>query len=178
MSARMFLMCGHPGSGKSTYAKEFAEKNGLRYISIDDTYEYFNGNFYDHSNKFEIWMIFYQAIHYAELSGTDIVVDTNAPTFIDRAEFLNWFPSFEHHLIWVHASNETCLENNNYRSRVIPIDQMQKIFNLFEAPTNDPKTKQRAQWQSISRVRNENNNFTLRETLSGVFPADVHDDIY
>lgn len=177
MAARMFLMCGHPGSGKSTYAKEFAKQNSLRYMSIDDTYEYFNGNFYDHSNKFEIWMIFYQAIHYAELSNTDIVVDTNAPTYIDRAEFLNWFPSFEHHLIWVDADEFLCETNNQNRARVISLEQMLAMFKLFESPVSDPDTHHRAKWQSISKVVNENNHFKPRITIQGMFPGDMHDDI-
>ena len=125
--AKMFLMCGHPGSGKSTYARELARKNGYRYLSIDDMYATFNGDPTSHDNKFDVWMTFFRQIHAAEMAGHDIVVDTNAPTRGDRDEFLNWFPDFEHHLIWVNALEELCLENNKHRSRVIPEDQMKKL---------------------------------------------------
>lgn len=29
-------MCGCSGAGKTTFAKEFAEKHNLRYIGVDD----------------------------------------------------------------------------------------------------------------------------------------------
>lgn len=85
--AKMFLMCGHPGSGKSTYARELAHKNGYRYLSIDDMYATFNGDPTSHDNKFDVWMTFFRQIHAAEMAGHDIVVDTNAPTRGDRDEF-------------------------------------------------------------------------------------------
>lgn len=129
--AKMFLMCGHPGSGKSTYARELARKNGFRYLSIDDMYATFNGDPTSHDNKFDVWMTFFRQIHAAEVAGQDVVVDTNAPTYCDRAEFLNWFSDFEHHLIWIDARQKLCLENNKKRSRVIPKEQMRKLFMLL-----------------------------------------------
>jgi predicted kinase len=130
----MFLMCGHPGSGKSTYARELARKNGFRYLSIDDMYATFNGDPTDHSNKFDVWMTFWRQIHAAEMAGHNIVVDTNAPTYLDRSEFLSWFSEFEHHLVWIDASEAQCLKNNLSRKRVIPEEQMKHLFAAFEAP--------------------------------------------
>ena len=34
----MYLMCGHVASGKSWFARRFAEKNGFRYLDIDGHY--------------------------------------------------------------------------------------------------------------------------------------------
>ena len=164
---KMYLMCGHPGSGKTYYAKRFAEQYGYRYLSIDDTYAYFNGDPTSHENKFTVWMTFYQQIHAAEMAGHDIVVDTNAPTPIDRTEFLNWFPDFEHYLIWIDASQELCVENNKNRKRHIPSEDMNSIFNLFRAPSIDElkDCPCRARWKHIIRIRNENNQFQKYEVL-------------
>ena len=173
--AKMFLMCGHPGSGKSTYARELARKNGYRYLSIDDMYATFNGDPTSHDNKFDVWMTFFRQIHAAEVAGQDIVVDTNAPTRADRYEFLNWFPDFEHHLIWVNALEELCLENNKHRSRVIPEDQMKKLFGIFEIPSPNEMyfCRTRSVWKSISMVVNSNNSFLERTAFYGEFPKDV-----
>ena len=175
MAAKMFLMCGHPGSGKSYFAKRFAEINGYRYLAIDDTYAYFNGSPYSHDNKFDVWMTFFRQIHAAEMAGVDIVVDTNAPTRIDRAEFTSWFPTFEHHLIWIDASMKQCLENNQKRGRVIPHDQMLKIFSFFEVPDAEEyySFNPRANWKSFSLVNNVDNHFLFRKTLYGEFPSDI-----
>ena len=160
--AKMFLMCGHPGSGKTFFAKRFAEFNGFRYLSIDDMYATFNGNPTSHDNKFDVWITFFRQIHAAEMAGQDVVIDTNAPTRADRFEFLNWFSSFEHYLIWVDANEELCLENNKHRSRVIPEDQMRRLFDMFEAPDINEAwfNNTRSDWRGFVRVRNKDNIFT------------------
>ena len=176
--AKMFLMTGHPGSGKSFYAKQFAEKNGYRYLSIDDMYATFNGSPNCHDNKFDVWMTFWRQIHAAEMAGHDIVVDTNAPTRLDRNEFLNWFASFEHHLIWVDASEELCLINNSNRSRIIPEEQMRSMFYFFEEPNiRENMGSNRSKWVSISHIPNNDNHFGERYTIDGQFPVDIDDNI-
>lgn len=172
---KMFLMTGNPGSGKSVYARNLAKDNGYRYLSIDDMYATFNGDPTSHDNKFDVWMTFWRQIHAAEVAGHDIVVDTNAPTRLDRNEFLNWFPSFEHHLVWIDASPELCLKNNSHRKRVIPREQMFAMFDFFEHPLvrEEHAGNNRSNWASISRVVNEDNNFKSRTTLSGAFPEDT-----
>ena len=173
--ARMFLMCGHPGSGKSTYARELACKNGFRYLSIDDMYATFNGDPTSHDNKFDVWMTFFRQVHAAEVGGQDIVVDTNAPTRADRYEFLNWFSDFEHHLIWINASEKLCLKNNKRRSRIIPEEQMKKLFRMFEMPSALEMyyCNTRSKWKSMSMVVNSNNSFKERTAFYGIFPEDV-----
>ena len=172
--ARMFLMCGHPGSGKSTYARELARKNGFRYLSIDDMYATFNGDPTSHDNKFDVWMTFFRQIHAAEVAGQDIVVDTNAPTRADRTEFLNWFSNFEHHLIWVNASEKLCLKNNQHRNRIIPEEQMKNLFCMFEVPSSDENwCRTRSKWESISMILNLDNNIMSRNIFFGKFPEDV-----
>ena len=173
---KMFLMTGHPGSGKSYFAKDFAKKNGFRYLSIDDMYAAFNGDPHSHDNKFDVWMTFWRQIHAAEQAGHDVVIDTNAPTSLDRAEFLNWFHEFdEHHLIWVDAPWDLCIKNNASRGRIIPLDQMREIFNMFEppAPSTEGAGKHRSHWDSISYIANRDNQFAKRITISGRFPMNI-----
>ena len=172
--AKMFLMCGHPGSGKSTFARQLAKLNGYRYLSIDDMYATFNGDSISHDNKFDVWMTFWRQIHAAEMAGQDIVVDTNAPTRLDRNEFLNWFASFEHHLIWVDASEELCLRNNANRSRVIPEEQMWNMFHFFEEPdVRENMGSNRSKWVSISYISNNDNHFGKVISMTGIFPKDT-----
>lgn len=176
--AKMFLMCGHPGSGKSTYAKQFAKLNGFRYLSIDDMYACFNGDPTSHDNKFDVWITFFRQIHAAEVAGQDVVIDTNAPARSDRDEFLNWFSSFDHYLIWIDAEPRLCLDNNKNRSRVIPEKQMQKIFELFEIPRRgeyyDELHITRSHWKGIMWVHNVNNTFVTSHFLFGSsFPSNI-----
>ena len=179
--AKMFLMCGHPGSGKSFFAKRMAKFNGFRYLSIDDMYATFNGDPNSHDNKFDVWITFFRQIHAAEIAGQDVVIDTNAPTYCDRSEFLDWFSGFdEHYLIWIDADEELCLENNWHRGRIIPEDQMNNLFNIFEAPDLYEKsarcggnTIRRSKWDGILRITNKENVFQEMSVVLGEVPKDV-----
>ena len=165
---QMYLMCGLSGSGKTTYAKKFAKNNHLFYLGIDEFYEWYNGDDSIRENTFEIWIEFFQAIHRAEQDGKDVLIDTNAPTYVDRVQILDWFPDFEkHHLIWVDASEELRFMNNRHRGRVIPDDVMHKMYWKFQPPIAKNEDER---WSSITKVTNKNNGYyiidDLREDIS------------
>ena len=157
----MYLMCGHIASGKSWFAKRFAEKNGVRYLDIDACYRIYNGDEKIHENKFEVWILFYQLIHQAALLGQSVVVDTNAPLVSYRDEFLNWFPEYDsHHLVWIDADPELAWENNCRRERQVPRETFDHLIALFQEPTFDEGTAvSRAAWTSICRIVNDGNSF-------------------
>lgn len=163
--AKMIVMCGDLAVGKTTYAKEFAAKTGYRYLSIDDLYTAFNGSSTDRSNKFDIWMIFLHQIHLAEQAGQNIIVDVNAPTQDDRNDFLNWFPNFDHYLVFIRGTNEQCLENNRNRERVVPEEQMKEMFRFFRPPYKDEDKYCRSKWKKIIYIRNVNNVFERQEDI-------------
>ena len=172
----MFITCGHPGSGKTTFAKQFAEANSFRYLSIDDTYAAFNGDPTSHDNKFDVWLTFWRQIHAAEMQRCSVVIDINAPTKPDRDDFLNWFPEFDHHIIEVWALKALCRENNQRRARIIPDDQLEKIFKLFEPIDRDEmsdKRKTRSYWGSHTVIYNDRNHFTMYDTEFGTLPDDI-----
>lgn len=160
--AKLYLMSGLSGSGKTTYAKDFAKKNNLLYLNVDDFYTIWNGSPRIHENEFQVWIAFYQAIHDAEIARRDCIIDTNALTAVDRIQFLNWFPTFEHHLVWIEAPIELCLKNNESRDRIVPRGEMIKMYGYMEYPT--AKEDIRNRWQSIKYIMNNDNNFKERYT--------------
>lgn len=150
----MYLMSGPSGAGKTTFAKDFARSNGCQYLCIDDFYTLINGDERLHEDSTDVWLIFFKAIHLAEMHGRDVVIDTNSPTKTKRTEFLDWFPSFEHHLIFVNAPFELCVCNNASRNRKIPENELREIFDSVEIPSDVTEDKR---WDSIYRVENDNN---------------------
>lgn len=153
--AKLYLMSGLSGSGKTTFAKKFAAENKLLYFNVDDFYAMWNGSATIHKHEFEVWIAFYQAIHSAEMDKRDCIVDTNALTAVDRIQFLNWFPSFEHHLIWIEAPIELCLKNNESRERVIPRKEMANMYKYMEYPESGEDARHR--WKSIRYIMNKDN---------------------
>ena len=96
------------------------------------------------------------AIHMAEKNGKDCVVDTNALTLVQRGQFLDWFPAFEHHLIYIEADEALLRKNNASRRRRIPDEKMTQIIRELRPVTPDEDER----WASISFWRNTDNEFT------------------
>ena len=157
----MVLMCGHIASGKSYYAKRFAEINNYRYIDIDECYKIYNGDEKNHTNKFEVWILFYQLIHNTLLLGQDLVIDTNAPLISYRDEFLSWFPEFDkHYLLWIDASPQLAWENNCRRERKVARESFDHIVSMFQDPSpSEGVNVSRACWDVICRIDNVENCF-------------------
>lgn len=162
---RMFLLCGDIAAGKSTYAEVFARQHGLRRISIDDCYAFYNGTDTCRENKFEAWQLFFKLIHEAYKLGQDIVVDTNAPYISDRQEFLNWFPEYdEHTLICIRANLDIIKARNAHRYRKVPLDVLERLYREFEMPMYD-EPGGRSNWDNIYWFNNNANGLELVEII-------------
>jgi predicted kinase len=158
--AKMYLMCGCSGAGKTTFSKVFAEEYGLKYLGIDDFYALVNGDECLHTNTFDVWIEFYKAIHEAEVNDIDVIIDTNAITKSHREQFIEWFPTFEHHLIYIEASETLRKKNNMSRRRQVPDDVMDRMTALLEKPINES-------FKTITYIFNLNNEFQKPIVLKG-----------
>ena len=159
--AKMYLMCRCSGAGKTTFAKEFAKEHDLKYLGVDDFYALVNGDECIHTNTFEVWIAFYKAIHEAEINNIDVVVDTNAITRSHREQFIDWFPTFEHHLIYIEAAPELRKKNNKSRRRQVPDDVMDKMHCKLQVPFFNE------QFKTITIITNVENNFMKPVVLKG-----------
>lgn len=157
----MYLMTGVSGSGKTTFAKEFARKNNLRYLNIDNFYLATFGDENTHEHEFDVWMMFYRAIEIASRDDVDIIIDTNAPTISNRDEIYNWFGRMfaENYIIFIDAPADLCFRNNSNRERVIPEDEMIRMIGKYERPHKEETRK----WDNIYIVHNDNNTFSEME---------------
>ena len=158
--AKMYLMCGCSGAGKTTFSKSFAKENNLKYFGIDDFYALVNGDECLHTNTFEVWIEFYKAIHEAEVNNIDCIVDTNAITKSHREQFLEWFPTFEHHLIYIEANEVLRKKNNMSRRRQVPEGAMDRMTALLQKPINE-------NFKTITYIFNLNNEFQKPIVLKG-----------
>ena len=158
--AKMYLMCGCSGAGKTTFSKVFAKEHNLKYLGIDDFYALVNGDECLHINTFDVWIEFYKAIHEAEVNDIDVIIDTNAITKTHREQFIEWFPTFEHHLIYIEASEALRKKNNMSRRRQVPDDVMDKMTALLEKPINES-------FKTLTYIFNLNNEFQKPIVLKG-----------
>ncbi len=151
--AKMFLMTGPSGAGKTTLASQLVQERSLRYLDIENFYLAFFGDETVHNHEEEVWRSFEAAIKVAEADGIDILVDTNAPARKDREWFIQRFPGFEICLIVVEAPEMLCRKNNQTRTRTIPEFEMDEIFKNLEPVNSDEMA-----WYSIVELyRNTDN---------------------
>lgn len=153
--ANMYLMCGLSGCGKTTFSKDFADKYHLLRFGVDDYYAIINGDECIHENTFDVWIKLFKDIHDAESKGRDCIVDTNALSWHQRMQFIEWFPTFNHHLIVIESNENLRRKNNRSRRRQIPEQKMDEMLITWERPSIEKDTK----WKSITYIWNENNNF-------------------
>lgn len=145
---RLYLVCGMCGAGKTTYAKSFAHENGFRYVNPDDFYALYNGDERIHIHGFDVWMSVFRVLHLCETDGISVVLDTNALTVTDRTQFLDWFPEFEHHLIFIDAPIDMCRANNAKRDRRISDLEFDRMVKFFQPPT----VHEDQRWVSFRRI--------------------------
>lgn len=134
MKPMLFLVCGLPGAGKTTFAKAFAQANNFKYISIDDCYADLNGDETDHSNKFQAWVLFYSRINLCQVMNEHVVVEAMSLDHFARHEFITWFPGFSHHLIIITNDFEECCRNVALRRRNISREGMLELKDKCRYP--------------------------------------------
>jgi predicted kinase len=160
--AKMYLMHGLSGAGKTEFAKRFARENNLRYLSIEDFYAAFFGSELIHQNEEEVWAAFEIAIRVAEKEQVDIIVDTNSPRRADRDWFFEKFPTYSINLIIIDTPVELCLKNNRERERKIPEEEMQKMITELEPVTED----ELGRYESVVVYKNTDNHLDAGTRLA------------
>lgn len=148
--SNFYLVCGISGGGKSVLSERIIKKNSnIKMYDIDQYYEKINGDECDRSNWFEVWMSLWRDLHTSELANEDVLLTTNSLTFSQRRQFIEWFPTFTHHILWVTSPKEKCIEGNNARRRHVPIDKLMQQWERMEFPNASE-----ADWETITQITN------------------------
>lgn len=162
----MYVMCGISGSGKTYLSKQIAKETKIKRLGIDDFYAKINGDECKHENTFDVWIAFFQEIQKTFLNDEDCIIDTNALVWHQRMQFIEWFPNFNHHLIFIDAPFELQMKNNQGRKRKVPKDAMYKMAKRLQKPTAELDKD----WDTIIYIENQNNVFQKPKLIKGDFP--------
>lgn len=156
--AKLYLVCGLSGSGKSTFVRQFKENMDIFTVEVDEIYRIFNGDECIHRNSFEIWHTVYRILRVAEQENRDTILDTNALTRSERKQLRVWFPGFEHHLICIRCDRERIQLQLAERRRIIPLE----AFTVMEMEYEEP-TAHEDGWASVRIYENTDHGFVLME---------------
>ena len=138
--ANLYLMCGVPGCGKSTFLKSIIKPNNsviisrdaIRFSIVKPDEEYF-------SHEDEVLEIFWNQINEALAANKTVYVDQTSLTPRARKWLLQHITGYEHaNLIWIDEDLETCLERNEKRKGTrayVPRGVIRRMFSQFIEPS-------------------------------------------
>lgn len=146
---KVYLLCGAPGSGKSSWAKTQIEQNGgvwlsrdnVRFSLLTEEDEYFAKE----TEVFNTWINqINEAIHNEE-GVTDIYVDATHLNEKSRNKTLSRLDRKNVHIIPVYFDTPflMCLKQNNYRSgrERVPEEVIGNMYKSIKRPTHKEKYK-------------------------------------
>lgn len=138
--ANLYLMCGVPGCGKSTFLKNKVKNNNsviisrdaIRFSIVKPEEDYF-------SHEDEVLEIFWNQINEALAANKTVYVDQTSLTPRARIWLLQHITGYEHaNLIWIDEDLETCLERNEMRRGTrayVPRGVIRRMFSQFIEPS-------------------------------------------
>lgn len=129
----VYVLCGIPGSGKTTLANQLAEQHKATVHSIDDIPNSWGKHDIDGKFRRE-WM---ESIRADLQNGKSVVCDSLALNFASRKWILKEISKFDcEKVLAVKAVPvEVCLQRNKNRGRKLPDDQILVAARLLEPPT-------------------------------------------
>ena len=133
---KMIMMCGLVGSGKSTYAKELAEKHNAMIYSSDEIRKELLGDENRQDDNNLIFQTLHTRIKSALSNGNNCIYDATNINYKRRMAFLNELNKIpcEKICVFVATPFDKCLINNYHRDRQVPYYVIEKMYRHFDPP--------------------------------------------
>lgn len=134
---KIFLMVGLSASGKSTIAKELAEKYSCVIVSSDNIRgEMCEGGVIDQSQNEEVFKEFHSRIKQNLKSGINVIADATNITMKARRSIIQNICKIDCEKIAyiIPKKVEKCLEDNIYKEYPVPHHVIQKQMMNFQIP--------------------------------------------
>ena len=160
------ILCGIPGSGKTTYAKKYIDEHpNTIHLSSDSIRAELYGNESAQGNPAEVFSIMQQRAVDTLNNGQSVVYDCTSITRKDRAGIISSCPKFtkiECHVVW--APIETCVERDAARGRTVGKEVIDRMLKRFQSPFYDEGIDEIKIVLPDNFNQNEYGNKTINET--------------
>ena len=135
----LILLVGVPGSGKTTYAKDYIERNANTiHLSSDAIRKELYGDENIQGNPGEVFTLMQKRAIEALNNGIDVIYDATNITRKDRSGIIGVCPKFakiECHIVW--APIEECIKRDVERKRTVGKEVIDRMLKRFQAPWYD-----------------------------------------
>lgn len=130
------MLVGLPGSGKSTYAKQWVEKHGGVIHSSDAIREELTGNVNEQKLNSKVFEVLHNRVKEDLRNAKHVVYDATNINSKRRKAFLQQLSNINcvKRACIIASPYEVCLEQNERRDRVVPEEVIEKMYRNFEVP--------------------------------------------
>ncbi len=158
---KLIILCGIPGSGKTTYAKNYTERNfNSIHLSSDVIRRELYGDESIQGNPGDVFSLMQKRAIEALNNGYDVLYDATNITRKDRSGIIGVCPKFariECHIIW--APIEICIERDSARERTVGKDVIDRMLKRFQAVYYD---------EGIDKIEIIRSDYSLMDTYYDV----------
>ena len=135
----LIVLCGLPGSGKSTYANYLTESGHFECVSTDQIRKRFYGNENIQGNGKEVFDTAFLQLQTFGLSKKNCVFDATNVTSKARKRVLQECRSYYNLIVckYIDTPLEVCLHRNSQRERVVPKEVILRMANQFTMPSRE-----------------------------------------
>lgn len=130
------MMVGLPGSGKSTYAKELAERTNAKICSSDAIREELTGDINSQTNNEKVFKLLHRRIKEYLTNGENVIYDATNINSKRRRAFLSeltHIPCVKDCVI-IAVPFEECCKRNESRERTIPKEVIERMYKNWNTP--------------------------------------------
>lgn len=137
--ARLIMLIGLPGSGKSTYAKSLLDPEGkIKYCSSDSIRKELYGDENIQGNPQTVFEHLHNNVQMYLNQGYDVIYDATNVTRKNRRGVINKFSNIadiEAHVVW--APYEECVDRDKQRVKTVGEDVIRKFLYRWQSPNYD-----------------------------------------
>lgn len=136
---KVFIMIGVPGSGKSTIAKEIAEKYNAKILSSDKIREELFGSEDCQSKGWLVFSTLYSRAREYLMKNENIIIDATSINRKARKQIFSNLKDFDFEKIAIvkEVPIEVAKERNKSRDRVVPDAVIENFYARYEKPTKE-----------------------------------------
>lgn len=133
---KFYMMIGLPASGKSTIAKEIAERENAVIISTDDLRQELLNDVNSQENNNLIFVEAERRLKANIEAGRNVIFDATNINYKKRRDWLNRFNKYAVKKIGILVATpyEECLERNAWRERKVPEEVIKRMYFNFYIP--------------------------------------------
>ena len=141
MNHTLYIAVGLPGSGKSTYSKNFIKDKNIEYLSSDELRAKFGSGETDQTCTNQVFVYIKRKVDEFLKDGKNVLVDATSVNRKERIDYINTAKKYGAKVVAIvfKMDRQRLIDRNKKRGeqggRVVPDWVIDKMLNKFEEPS-------------------------------------------